>query len=243
MWLKQKWYSFQCEKDVQNPETLLDGIMLKVNGNLTEVKLVDLFNKISENSIEFKEDKKILEVKGWSVLENVEPKTGVILIGDKQIVLSFESEQLGQITLLKLSNPIVIFDDRDIDDSKYKDFEEKIIELSILKEDSNSGLGTGSPHSNPNPTAVFNKNYENNKVRLINNGYQEFSYGQFKILKKDDVILLFEIVDDVAVNKYSEKTKVMDNFYQFVDSMNDRKLNVKFIDGAVEVEIIGAEAA
>lgn len=248
MWLEQKVYSFQCEKNEITPEQdILSGINLKVNGILTTVKLSSLFLKA--NQPEFNKNKKILEIKGWSILERTIPLTGELRIvgeGEKftDVKLSFYSDLLGDMVISDIENPIFQASDKDLKDEDVKAFDSKIIELSISKKDEEvQGEGTGSPHSNP---SLFNKKYENNRIRFINNGYKEYinnEKGNFRLLVKQSTdsktILLFELLDETTIKRYDSPEEIVENFYQFLDVDGNRKINAKLIDGKLDIEVIG----
>lgn len=247
MWLEQKIYSFKSEKNTVASEDILSNINLKVNDILTTVKLSSLFLKV--DSIKFDKETHILEIKGWSILERTIPKTGELRIyGESKedftdVKLSFYSDELGEMIIDDIENPIFQFDDKEVKESDVKAFDAKIIELSIpKKEEEIQGEGTGSPHSNP---ALFNKKYEIAKARFINNGYKEYPSGNFRLLVKQSndskTVILIELVDESKLNQFTAPEEITEGFYQFLDTDGNRKINAKVIDGKLDVEILGEE--
>lgn len=235
MWLEEKVFSFKTENNIVS-EDFLSKILLKVNGNLTNVRLPDLFIKITDDA-EFDDDDKILELKGYSILEFTENGIFKSKVGD--VNLSFHSEEAGEVTINLIENPWFQKGDKEVTQETFDNFEKKIIELASVKKEEVQGEGLGSPHSNP---SLLNKKYDNNKVRLINNGYKEYSFGNFKLLKKNDSLLLFEILDEDTVYKIdSEPKSITENVWMFDDEYNLRSLNVKLIDDKLVIEPIHKE--
>lgn len=249
MWLEQKIISFQTEKEAEKENIVLDNIFLKVNENLTTVNIKDLFLKISTklNEIEFNKKDKTFELKGWSILEKVIPITKIFKahLGEeeKDLEISFYSEEFGNIIIADIDTPWVIGNDKKFEDKDLEQFEKDIIQLSLPKEEKKvEGAESGLlPLSSS--VLLVNKKYENGKQRYIQNGYIEYSFENFRLLlKKTDekeIALLIEIVNENKINQFSaaEKSNI-ENFYSFKDEEGKQKLNAKIINDKLEVEVI-----
>lgn len=248
MWLEQKIITFQSEKEPENGKIILDNIFLKVNENLTTVLLKDLFLKMNtkEDNIDFNKKEKSFELKGWSILEKVVPITKLFAAhtdeGDKAVEISFYSEQLGNIIISDIENPWVQGNDKKFEEEDLKQFEKDIIQLSLPKEEKKvEGVGDGLlPLSAP---VLLNKKYESGKKRYIDSGYKEYVDGNYRLLLKKSpekiIAILVELLDENNLNQFgaAEKSDV-ENFYQFKDDTNNKKLNAKIIDDSLQVEVI-----
>lgn len=236
MWLEQKVYTFQSEKGAVTQEDILDNIYLRVNENLTTVKLKQLFLKNSEP--EFDEKKNQLEVKGWSLLEKIDLKTGELKVNEETVKISFNSEELGDLKIIEISNPLIQSNDKELEDEDLKKFNEKIIELSKSKVEDEQGKGVGTPHTEP--LSVINKKYENGKIRYLNNGFVEYVDKNYRLLvKKDDektIALLFDIISEQEINQLSEPKISEPENYQFIDKKNNKVLEAKIEENKLIVE-------
>lgn len=235
MWIEQKVYTLKSEKGGNvKSEDILNNVFLRVNENLTTVTLKQLFLKHSDPSFE----DNILEVKGYSILEKVIPLTGDFFINDQKVKISFNHEEIGNLEIIEIENPLFQANDKSIEDEDVDSFNKKIIELSQLKTDDNKEEENVNPHTETSSDIVpiFNKKYENGKVRYINNGYKEFVDGDFRLLLKNDSVLIFKIVSEDEIIQFENIEEKNEN--EFLFSYNDDSYVANVSDGKLKVEEI-----
>lgn len=232
MWLKQKVYTFRITKEDSVREDSIGHINVKLNGNLTTIKLTQLFAKISKS--EFSEDGHTLAIKGWSILQDV--KSNKLKIDENEIEISFESENLGSLSIESIENPWWILNDIELSDSDVAEINGKILQLSGLDKPSEEIIGeTESPHTPP--PVIINQIYEKGKINYQKIGYTEYSKDNFRFLinDKSGKVLLIELKDEKDLIQYRNSSKVIDNFYKFEDDTNNRIIDVKIIGEDLDI--------
>lgn len=244
MWLEQKNYTFKTEKGAVNQDPSLDNIYLRVNENLTTVELKQLFVKINDS--EFDEDDKLLTVKGYSILQRVEPISGELKINQPEadesasgrVKISFNSEAFGNLEIIEIENPAVQFNDKEISEDVVNKFEEKIKELAQVKTEEEVVV-TGSPQPE---TATINKQYEIVKQRYLLNGYQEFVLGEYRLLvKKNDGKILasfYDIVSETEIVPYNRISETEENIYHVFNDKDIKLFVVSIDENTMKVEKI-----
>lgn len=236
MWLKQKVFTFDISREGVAQDDRLDNIKVSLNGNLTTISIEQLFAKIS--SFDFSEDGKSLQIKGWSLLQDLNIyEESTLKVKDNDISISFEAEELGSLKISSIKNPWFILNDMEIEDSELEPIYEKLLELSdVSTEDNNTGA-EGSPHTSP-PVFV-NSSYESGKAGFIKRGFAEYENGNFKLLVKnsDDFFQanLIELLSEDKLSQLQNGVKIIDGFYKFEDSKNQRTINAKIIDGQLDI--------
>lgn len=243
MKLEQKNYVFSINRDTASENDSISEIHLKINDKLTTITLETLFLKISSH--EFSDDGKELEITGWSVLQLLkETKSlNLLLIRDtksdtesnNEIKIGFFSEKLGELEVTKISNPLLQFSDKT--DESAAEILEKILELSIVKVDEQVGEVV-APHSENSTVIYVNKNYENAKLRYINNGYKEYSYENFRLLKNDEKqkAILVEIKGENEAEQFNNSI-IEEATVTFLDKNTYRVIICKIEDEKLIVEI------
>lgn len=232
MWLKQKVYSFRITKEDSVREDSIERIMVKLNGNLTTIKLIQLFAEISKS--EFSEDGNILEIKGWSILQDV--NSNKLKIGENEIDISFESENLGSLSIESIENPWWILNDIKLSDLDVAEITSKLLELSGLDKSTEDITDQAeSPHTLP--SVIVNKSYDTGKITYQKIGYTEYIKDNFRFLlnSKSDKALLIELKDEKDLIQYKNPVKVVDSFYKFDDELNNRVIDVKIIGEDLDI--------
>lgn len=239
MWKsEQKNYTLQSSKKDPVANYDFSKINLKVNGKLTTIKLLDLFEKISNQELENDDDLGyILVVQGWSLLQDV--KNGKL----NDIDISFFSEELGDLNIVKIKNPLWQMSDKNIDEDVVKSFHQKILELAKSK-DEPQPIVEELPHRS-DPVGVINPNYENAKERFLNSGYKEFQFigedgADYRLLenKERNKVKLVHVISPTEVKEFANGNPVtLDGDYIFVDNDENKEFRGKVVDGTLIIKI------
>ncbi len=240
MWLKQKIYTLKLENEANIQNDNFESIQVKLNRKLTTITLSQLFAKISNYS--FSEDGKTIEVKGWSILQDL--VSGWLKIGDEQIEFSFQDEEENEFIISKIENPIIIWNDIELSSEEVEQTYSKFIELTnSSKQEDNEAGSDGSPHTSP--PVIINEVYERGKAGLIKKGFTEYSSESdssnpnFRLLLIDNENKLsgnlIEFLSEDKISQLQNPVKIADGFYMFEDEKNKRTINAKTIDGVLNV--------
>ena len=248
MWLNQKVFTFKFEGAQTIQDDSFDSIKVKINENLTTIKLSQLFAK--HDKPEFIEKNTKLKIKGWSILQSV--ANGLIQIGEKTegetiipIVssISFESEQLGVVEIESIENPWFILNDIELSDEDLKSIDDKLLELSGLNAPVvDDAEQEEEPH--PQPAVIVNSVYEKGKESFLKRGYTEFLKDNYRflLLNKDDKFKasLIEFVDEKQLNQYNEVEKVTEKFFK-VKLSDTLTAHIKTLDEGLFIEFVDIE--
>lgn len=238
MWLEQKIITFQCEKlpNQINEDLDLNSFYLVLNENKTTIKLPQLFLKLNEWEID--EDKKQIEVKGWSILSVVDIKKSSLTLNEKEIKISFDSEDFGNVSIIDVSNPLFQANDKQLSQEELNSFMDKIFELSEAKKAEDVTEEVGSPHSDP--SAFINKKYEFGKARYLMNGYKEFVSGNYRLLlkQKDEktIPVFFEILSENELKQIIDLEIDSSTRFIYRDEKNNELIEIEIIEDSLNVK-------
>jgi len=195
--------------------------------------LGQLFARISTTN--FSEDGKYLEVKGWSILQEV--KENKLIINEQEISISFTGEEIGELNIVSIKNPWFILSDIELSQDELESINAKLIELSGLMSEENNAGDDGSPHTSP--PVIVNEYYESGKVGFFKRGFVEYVGGNFRllILKTETVFQanLIELINENKITQLQNPVTVVDGFYKFKDDKNNRIVNAKIIDNELDI--------
>ena len=231
MWIKQQIYTFKVESF--KPDIELDSISLNINERKTTIKINQLFAKIS--SVYFSNAGNFLNIKGWSILQYLVDNK--LKIGEKEINISFESNELGKIKIFKIENPWFMFNDIELSDDETESINSKLIELSEPGSDVDESEDDRLPHTSPSD--IVNESYESGKKSYISIGYKEYIFENFRFLlnEKNNKAILIELVDEKKLIQLKNFKKIVDCFYKFEDKSRGVNIDVKIIDENLEVTL------
>ena len=231
MWLKQKVYTLRITRAAASEDDSFESIIVKINERKTTIKLSQLFAKISK--IEYSDDGNLLTVKGWSILQDV--VNGKLKIGEDEIDISFESEDLGSLAIELIENPWFILSDIELSDSDVENINNKLMELSGIHSGADEAEGSGLPHTSP--SVIVNEKYERGRKNYEAVGFKEYKFDNFRFLlraEKDKAILV-ELIDENKLIQFSDGKKVIDGFYKFEDKDSNRIIDVKLIGDDLDI--------
>jgi len=239
MWLKQQEYILSIIRDTASQDDNFENINVKLNGNLTTIKLIQLFAKISKH--EFSDDGKKLRIIGWSILQSV--KDDKLKIGENEIDISFEAEELGLLSITKIENPWFMLNDLKLSNEEVESINSKLLELSGSQIGDNDTGEEGLPQTSP--PAIINSIYDKGRESFIKRGFKEYSKDNFRflILKTEDSLKanLIELINEDKLVQLQDPKIVIEGFYKFNDEANNRVINVKIIDESLEISFSDVE--
>lgn len=202
-WLEQKVFEFATSDGSKYKFGKKPSILVVINSVETGVPIEQLFHnqkvKLFENEC---------DIKGYSILQFFKPTPHGLNYED--LFLKFIDTDKGQeLFIFRIRNPFVQMNDEDI----HPEYFDKMIDIirahhqaKVVSEPEVPEVAPQEVAPEPQVKLYESKKYEEEKEGLINNGYEEFSSDNYRVLMKDEhkpiVVEIkedgdFEIIKDI----------------------------------------------
>lgn len=233
IWLEQKVYELASADGSKLNLTKKPNLQLVINGEKQEIPIEQLF--INKELRYYPESN---EIKGYSLIQKLSISKEGLLKDDLKITF-IDIDSGKNIIIFKMSNPAIQLNDKSI---PQEEFDKAIEVLKSLQPKPQATmeepvLVTEEPViSSVVEEQVVNEDYNLESKGLIEQGFKEYKTGEYRLLIKDNQVILVAIEgtgpDDYKTIK-TEKTE-MPNVWKFVNQSMDRV--IKLVDGQLILE-------
>lgn len=219
--LSDKNYSFFIQTESKDVPKLED-IIVYVDNKTTTKNLLSLLVGKSTYNISKVNNGFIINIRGYCILEKANYSDGYFERKPNNISLVYEGIQL---TLYKCSNPIVQWNDTEVDEDDCFSFINNNIEEEV-EEESTEEQNTNSEETEEEvkEEEIEETKFDRDVKVLLQNGYEIISTDNFRFLNKEGAVpILAEIIDKEHYNEFKFIGKVDEKNYNFLD-LENRKI-------------------